>query len=89
MDSVQKIWMYHQWLGDQRDNADIARNHAYLLGSFSNPEAVKKMMGDNVHESSDEDFEATSKLVKDFSTQALQQVKKRKRKIIENKVNNG
>ena len=64
MDPVLKIWLYEQWLGDHRDDAELAKNHAYLLGSFSNPEAVQKMMNENVHESSDEDYEESLRLVK-------------------------
>ena len=65
MDPVLKIWLYEQWLGDHRDDAELAKNHAYLLGSFSNPEAVQKMMNENVHESSDEDYEESLRLVKE------------------------
>lgn len=65
MDPVLKMWLYHQWLGDHRDTAELAKNHAYLLGSFSNPEAVKEMMNDNVHESTDEEFEESLKMVTD------------------------
>jgi hypothetical protein len=63
MDPALKIWLYQQWIGDHRDDGEIAKNHAYLLGSFSNPEAVQKAMNDNVHESSDEDFEESLKMV--------------------------
>jgi hypothetical protein len=64
MDPVQKIWLYEQWLGDHRDDAELAKNHAYLIGSFWNAEAVQQMMNDNVHESSDEDMEESMKMVK-------------------------
>lgn len=63
MDPVQKMWLYEHWIGDQRDDAELAKNHAYLLGSFSNPEAVKQMMNDNIHESSDADYEESLKMV--------------------------
>jgi hypothetical protein len=65
MDPVQKMWFYNQWLGDQRDQIEVAKNHAYLLGSFINPEAVQKMLNTNVHESSDEDFEESLKIAKE------------------------
>ena len=81
------MWLYHQWMGDHRDDAELAKNHAYLLGSFYNPEAVQDMMNDNKHESSDEDFEESLKMVQQFdakqlSTQEPIKVKKRKRKAI-------
>jgi hypothetical protein len=65
MDLVRKMWLYSQWLGDHRDDAELAKNHAYLLGSFSNPEAVKEMLNNNVHESTDEDMEESMRMVKD------------------------
>jgi hypothetical protein len=90
MDPVQKIWLYEQWLGDHRDDAELAKNHAYLLGSFSNPEAVSKMMNDNVHESSEEDFEESSRMVKEANLKLIEMEKsprrrRRKAKLIQDK----
>jgi hypothetical protein len=65
MDPVLKLWLYQHWIGDQRDQAELAKNHAYLIGSFTNPEAVKTLMDSNTHESSDEDFEESQKMVLD------------------------
>lgn len=83
MDPVLKMWLFHQWLGDHRDNAELAKNHAYLLGSFWNSEAVQKMLNDNVHESSDEDYEESLRMVRDTNLKLMQAEKlpkKRKRK---------
>lgn len=63
MDPVLKMWFYEQWLGDHRDDAELAKNTALLLGSFWNPEAVKEMTNDNRHQSTDEDFEESLKMV--------------------------
>lgn len=63
MDPVRKMWLYEQWLGDHRDDAELAKNHAYLLGSFFNAEAVQQMLNDNVHESTDEDMEESMRMV--------------------------
>lgn len=59
--------MFENWQADQMDDAELAKNHAYLLGSFWNPEQVKKLLGDagNTHTSSDEEFEASTKIVRD------------------------
>jgi len=58
--------MYENWLAVQNDLAEIAKNHAYLLASFSHPDAVKKILGDdNVHESNEEDFDESLKIVKE------------------------
>ena len=68
MDPVQKIWMYENWLSDQNDQAELAKNHAYLLASFSNPEAVKDILGEgNMHVSTNDEFEDTSKLIKEMN----------------------
>ena len=72
MDPVQKIWMYENWLADQDDMAELAKNHAYLLASFSHPDAVKELLGGgNVHQSTDEEFEETSKMVKEMNMKDL------------------
>lgn len=64
MDPVQKMWMYENWLGDQADKNELAKNHAYLLASFDHPEAIKQLLGEgNTHMSSDEEFEESSRLV--------------------------
>ncbi len=73
MDPVQKLWMFNNWVADQNDQAELAKNHAYLLASFWNPEAVQQIMGEgNVHQSSDEEFEESSRMVREQSLQLLQ-----------------
>ena len=71
MDPVLKLWLYEQWLGDHRDDAELAKNHAYLLGSFWNAEAVQDMMNDNIHESTDEELAESMKMVEDNDIRAL------------------
>ncbi len=71
MDLVQKMWLYYQWLGDQRDDAELAKNHAYLLGSFWNPEAVREMTNANVHESTDEELEESMRMVEATDIRAI------------------
>ncbi len=64
MDPVQKRWLYENWLADQKDTAEIAKNHAYLVGSFWNPEAVKDLIDDkNQHSSTEEEYEESIKMV--------------------------
>jgi len=69
MDPVQKAWMFENWLADQKDNAELAKNHAYLLASFWNPEAVKQILGEGVstHESSSEDFEESTRMIREIN----------------------
>ncbi len=90
MDPVQKIWMYENWIADQKEEAEFAKNSVYLLASFSNPEAVKQILGEgNTHKSTDEEFEETSKMVEEINKANQQQVNnqqshsKRKRRILQ------
>lgn len=76
MDPVQKIWMYENWLADHADDAELAKNHAYLVGSFWNPEAVKQLVNGDTHQSTDEDFEESSNMVREFTLKQLQNKEK-------------
>lgn len=85
MDPIQKIWMYENWLADQNEQAELAKNHAYLLASFWNPEAVKQILGEgNVHTSTDEEFEESSEMVRrmneQLNNQNIPKLKRRKRR---------
>lgn len=65
LDPIEKLFMFQGWWDDQVETAELAKNTAYLLGSFWNPEAVKAMMGDgNVHKSNEEDFEKSMDMVR-------------------------
>jgi len=77
MDPVQRMWMFNNWVADQNDDAELAKNHAYLLASFWNPEAVQQILSDdNKHESSDEDYEESLKMVRDKSSKLQQEQSK-------------
>jgi hypothetical protein len=68
MDPVQKMWMYNNWIEDQNDQAELAKNHAYLLASFWNPEAVQEILGNgNSHKSTDEEYEDSLRIVREQS----------------------
>ncbi len=88
MDPVRKLWMYNNWLADKEDQAELAKNHAYLLGSFWNPEAVKQLMGiGNTFTSTDEELDETADMVRNFNLQALKTqstnpIKRKKKKRI-------
>jgi len=79
--------MFEQWIGDKKDEAELAKNHAYLLASFSHPEEVKKLIGGgNVTISTEEEFEESSRMVREMNLKELQKENnvtvKRKRRII-------
>jgi hypothetical protein len=86
MDPVQKMWMYNNWIADQYDDAELAKNHAYLLASFWNPEAVQQIMGDNTHTSTDEEYEDSLRMVREQSfklTEDQLPIPKRRRRPIQ------
>lgn len=75
--------MFEHWVADQMDDAELAKNHAYLVASFFNPEAVKKVTGEgaNTHVSSDEDLKKSMAMVRNANPQPIDESKpKRKRK---------
>jgi len=87
MDPVQKIWMFENWLADQNDDVELAKNHALFIGAFINPEATKQFVGEgNVHISTDEEFEESSRMVREANIKLLQEkqktVRKRKRRTL-------
>lgn len=74
MDPVRKMWLYNNWIADQYDDAELAKNHAYLLGSFWNPEAVQQLIGDaNVHTSTEEEYEESLRMVKEQSLKLMEE----------------
>lgn len=82
------MWMYQNWLQDQNDQAELAKNHAYLLASFWNPDAVKDILGQgNVHESSDEEFDETASMIREMNekeiltSQASAPIKRKRRNL--------
>lgn len=91
MDPMKKMWYFHQWVGDQYDQVELAKNHAYLLGSFYNPEAVQKLLGQGgrSYKSTDDEFDKTTELMEqeikragqDKTTTESKGKKKKKRKL--------
>jgi hypothetical protein len=83
MDPVQKHWMLENWLEDIRDSSELAKNHAYLLASFSHPEQVKRMMGEGIetHQSTDEEFAESIRMVKEINEKKnVNKIKVKKRR---------
>jgi len=58
-----KLWMFESWYADQEEQHEFAKNYTILEGSFTNPDAAKKMLkADNPDfESDDENYENISK----------------------------
>lgn len=83
MDPFTKMWMFENWVADQIDDAELAKNHAYLLGSFWNPEAVKQLTGTSggTHVSSEQDLLKSMEMVRESNPQKQEVKHKRKRTI--------
>lgn len=84
MDPIQKLYMFYHWIEDEKERADVLKNHAYTVGGFSNPEMLQKLLqkenqGNQVS-STDEDFEKSLHIVK--QNQTTKSGKRRKRKKI-------
>ena len=43
MDPVLKMFMYAHWIEDQNEKVELLKNHGYLIASFIDPQAVKKI----------------------------------------------
>lgn len=69
MNPVMLAWMQHSWAEDYQDMWKLLENNSYLTASFMNPEGVKQAMGSDSQTmvSSDEEFEASSRLVREIS----------------------
>jgi hypothetical protein len=82
MDLVVRAWIYHNWIEDYNDEYKLLENQGYLIGSFTNPEMVRKILDKdkNTITSSDEDFDKLSKEIVDANRTALDKKDKRKRK---------
>lgn len=82
MDPIKKIWMFNNWIADQNDEIELAKNHAYLLGSFWNPEAVQKLRGSDgsVYTSTDEEFDKSTAIVEKQLQMEKEQVSRKRQK---------
>lgn len=65
LDPIQKLLMFENWIEDKRERAEEAKNLGYLIGSFTNPEMVRKLVAAeaNTFVSNDEEFEELSKQI--------------------------
>jgi hypothetical protein len=77
-----RAWMFHNWLEDFVDDQKMLENQGYLIGSFINPELVKKLLGADgeTFTSSDKEFDELSKRIIEHNRAEDKSLKKRKRK---------
>lgn len=63
MNPITKLWLYESWLYDKERKISEDRDLGIFIGSFSNPEAAKKMYeGDTIVA----DDEASDKVLEDI-----------------------
>lgn len=82
MNPILKLWMYENWIEDQNDDVELVKNHAYLVGSFINPEAVRQLTGEGMMTSvsSDEEFEQSLRMVLEDGEREEKEKKTKKRR---------
>ena len=73
--------MYTNWIQDQDEKQEFAKNYSILTGSFSNPQMAQRMMKAETVVSSEEDFDKISKEIRKEAEQTVK-IKKRRRKIL-------
>lgn len=83
MDPIMRAWMFHNWVEDFYDEHKMLENQGYLIGSFINPELVRKVLGHDAETftSDDEEFENLSKRIREQGLADNKNLKKRKRKL--------
>jgi hypothetical protein len=88
LDPFMRAWMFNHWVEDYNDNWKLLENVALLIGSFENPEAVRKILGKDseTFRSSDKDFEDTTRQIEEASkilTEKEKRAARRRRKVKE------
>jgi len=86
MNPMLRAWMFYSWLEDYGDEFKLLENQSYLIGSFINPEAVRKMLGEGQkqYETSTEDFDKlTEELFRKHREQDANIPKRRRKRKIE------
>jgi hypothetical protein len=63
MEPAMRLWMYEQWTEDQVSEQENLKHHGLLIGSFSNPKAVKDIYDreKNTHAADDVEFDKFSR----------------------------
>jgi hypothetical protein len=80
------MFMFHSWVNDQTEEMERAKNQAYLIGSFINPEAVKQLMGEgaDIHKSTDADLEKSMEIIeRSIKQEGARETKHRRRRVVD------
>lgn len=84
--AYEKIWLYESWLHDLEMEAQIRKNQAILIGSFSNLEMAQKMVMADNPKAQATDLDATTKKVRENILEATKSPKnkRKRRKVVTN-----
>lgn len=76
--------MFEHWIKDQEDHMEAIKNHAYLIGSFINPEAVQQMRKEkeNTVEMSEDQLDKVSELLSKYDNKKEEPIKRRRKRKI-------
>jgi len=80
MDPFVRMWMFSNWIEDYNEQVEVNKNLSYLIGSFINPEMVKKILETNTVSTTDEDFEKSFEMVLKHNNNIETEKPKRRRK---------
>lgn len=65
MDPALKSWLFYSWFNDKKEKLEELKNHALLISSFINPQAVRKMLDAQSVSTSENEFEESLEFIKD------------------------
>lgn len=85
MDPFEKTLMFEHWVEDMRERQDTNKNLGYLIGSFTNPQAVQDLINreNNSHVADEEEFnELSKKIIEHNKDKDKRKVSRRKRKAL-------
>jgi len=79
-DDYEKLWLYFAWIQKKESELERLRNHAIMIGSFTNPEAAKQMISGPTYSSSDEDVELAMETVRAAADAELKRIEDESKK---------
>lgn len=86
MNPLTKMWMFYNWAEDYHEKHESYKHLGYLIGSFIDPAAVKRLLETNKFVSSDKDFDESTRMILEEKKQAelekASKKNKRRKKII-------
>ena len=73
MDDYTYSWLFASWIQNQDDEVEKMKSFGCFVGAFWNPEQARKISGQGIssYESSDEDFDKTTELIRKYNESKL------------------